>query len=271
MKERLDVLLVKKGLAPSREKAKAVIMAGSVYVDGQKEDKAGSVFDEESAQIEVRGHVLPYVSRGGLKLEKALKVFPITLTDKICMDIGASTGGFTDCMLQHGARLVYALDVGHGQLHESLRFRPDVVNLEGMDIRDGEGIRKIIPPASVQFCSVDVSFISIKKILDALPPLLERKAWAVLLIKPQFEAGREQVGKKGVVRDKSVHLEVIKKVLEYALSIGFSVLNLEFSPIKGPEGNIEYLAHLKKQEEGMAPESCPVDPERIVEQAHQTL
>ena len=267
MKERLDVLLVKRNLADSREKAKALIMSGIVYVNGQKEDKAGTTFDE-TAPIEVRGNTLKYVSRGGLKLEKAMTHFGIELKDKICMDVGASTGGFTDCMLQNGATKVYSVDVGHGQLAWKLRNDERVVCMEKTNIRyvTHENI-----PDEIGFSSIDVSFISLTKVLEPVRELLCPGGEVVALIKPQFEAGREQVGKKGVVRDKSVHLEVIKKVLEYALSIGFSVLNLEFSPIKGPEGNIEYLAHLKKQEEGMAPKSCPVDPERIVEQAHQTL
>ena len=267
MKERLDVLLVKRNLADSREKAKALIMSGIVYVNGQKEDKAGTTFDE-TAPIEVRGNTLKYVSRGGLKLEKAMTHFGVELKDKICMDVGASTGGFTDCMLQNGATKVYSVDVGHGQLAWKLRNDERVVCMEKTNIRyvTHENI-----PDEIGFSSIDVSFISLTKVLEPVRELLCPGGEVVALIKPQFEAGREQVGKKGVVRDKSVHLEVIKKVLEYALSIGFSVLNLEFSPIKGPEGNIEYLAHLKKQEEGMAPKSCPVDPERIVEQAHQTL
>ena len=253
MKTRLDVLMVERGLAESREKAKAIIMSGNVFVDGQREDKAGASFPEK-AVIEVKGSPLKYVSRGGLKLEKAMSHFDVELHDKVCMDVGSSTGGFTDCMLQNGAKKVFAVDVGNGQLAWKLRYvTPEQI---------GE---------PVEFASIDVAFISLTKVLEPVRELLCPGGEVVALIKPQFEAGREQVGKKGVVRDKSVHLEVIKKVLEYALSIGFSVLNLEFSPIKGPEGNIEYLAHLKKQEEGMAPESCPVDPERIVEQAHQTL
>ena len=246
MKERLDVLLVKKGLAPSREKAKAVIMAGSVYVDGQKEDKAGSVFDEEGAQIEVRGHALPYVSRGGLKLEKALKVFPITLTDKICMDIGASTGGFTDCMLQNGAAKVYSVDVGYGQLDWKLRQDERVVCMEKTNFRymTPEDI-----PDMLDFASVDVSFISLDKILTPAYALLKEQGEMVALIKPQFEAGREKVGKKGVVRDPKVHEEVITKIVRHADEVSFEVLDLSYSPIRGPEGNIEYLIHLKKNPE----------------------
>ena len=250
MKTRLDVLMVERGLAESREKAKAIIMSGNVFVDGQREDKAGASFPEK-AVIEVKGSPLKYVSRGGLKLEKAMSHFDVELHDKVCMDVGSSTGGFTDCMLQNGAKKVFAV----------------VVCMEKTNIRDVTP-EQIGEP--VEFASIDVAFISLTKVLEPVRELLCPGGEVVALIKPQFEAGREQVGKKGVVRDKSVHLEVIKKVLEYALSIGFSVLNLEFSPIKGPEGNIEYLAHLKKQEEGMAPKSCPVDPKRSVEQAHQT-
>lgn len=272
MKERLDVLLVKKGLAPSREKAKAVIMAGSVYVDGQKEDKAGSVFDEESAQIEVRGHVLPYVSRGGLKLEKALKVFPITLTDKICMDIGASTGGFTDCMLQNGAAKVYSVDVGYGQLDWKLRQDDRVVCMEKTNFRymTPEDI-----PDVLDFASVDVSFISLDKILTPAYALLREQGEMVALIKPQFEAGREKVGKKGVVRDPKVHEEVISRIVRHADEVSFEVLDLSYSPIRGPEGNIEYLIHLKKNpERTVYPDILEVFEKKIreiVEEAHQEL
>ena len=272
MKERLDVLLVKKGLAPSREKAKAVIMAGSVYVDGQKEDKAGSVFDEESAQIEVRGHVLPYVSRGGLKLEKALKVFPITLTDKICMDIGASTGGFTDCMLQNGAVKVYSVDVGYGQLDWKLRQDDRVVCMEKTNFRymTPEDI-----PDVLDFASVDVSFISLDKILTPAYALLREQGEMVALIKPQFEAGREKVGKNGVVRDPKVHEEVISRIVRHADEVSFEVLDLSYSPIRGPEGNIEYLIHLKKNpERTVYPDILEVFEKKIkeiVEEAHQEL
>ena len=272
MKERLDVLLIKKGLAPSREKAKAVIMAGSVYVDGQKEDKAGSVFDEESAQIEVRGHVLPYVSRGGLKLEKALKVFPITLTDKICMDIGASTGGFTDCMLQNGAAKVYSVDVGYGQLDWKLRQDDRVVCMEKTNFRymTPEDI-----PDVLDFASVDVSFISLDKILTPAYALLREQGEMVALIKPQFEAGREKVGKKGVVRDPKVHEEVISRIVCHADEVSFEVLDLSYSPIRGPEGNIEYLIHLKKNpERTVYPDILEVFEKKIkeiVEEAHQEL
>lgn len=272
MKERLDVLLVKKGLAPSREKAKAVIMAGSVYVDGQKEDKAGSVFDEESAQIEVRGHALPYVSRGGLKLEKALKVFPITLTDKICMDIGASTGGFTDCMLQNGAAKVYSVDVGYGQLDWKLRQDDRVVCMEKTNFRymTPEDI-----PDVLDFASVDVSFISLDKILTPAYALLKDQGEMVALIKPQFEAGREKVGKKGVVRDPKVHEEVISRIVRHADEVSFEVLDLSYSPIRGPEGNIEYLIHLRKNpERTVYPDILAVFEKKIkeiVEEAHQEL
>lgn len=272
MKERLDVLLVKKGLAPSREKAKAVIMAGSVYVDGQKEDKAGSVFDEESAQIEVRGHALPYVSRGGLKLEKALKVFTITLTDKICMDIGASTGGFTDCMLQNGAAKVYSVDVGYGQLDWKLRQDDRVVCMEKTNFRymTPEDI-----PDVLDFASVDVSFISLDKILTPAYALLKEQGEMVALIKPQFEAGREKVGKKGVVRDPKVHEEVISRIVRHADEVSFEVLDLSYSPIRGPEGNIEYLIHLKKNPERTVYPDIPAVFEKkikeIVEEAHQEL
>ena len=272
MKERLDVLLVKKGLAPSREKAKAVIMAGSVYVDGQKEDKAGSVFDEESAQIEVRGHVLPYVSRGGLKLEKALKVFPITLTGKICMDIGASTGGFTDCMLQNGAAKVYSVDVGYGQLDWKLRQDERVVCMEKTNFRymTPEDI-----PDVLDFASVDVSFISLDKILTPAYALLKEQGEMVALIKPQFEAGREKVGKKGVVRDPKVHEEVISRIVRHADEVSFEVLDLSYSPIRGPEGNIEYLIHLRKNPERTVYPDIPAVFEKkikeIVEEAHQEL
>lgn len=267
MKERLDVLLVKKNLAPSREKAKAVIMAGSVYVDGQKEDKAGSMFPE-TASITVRGHELPFVSRGGLKLEKAMKEFSITLQDKICMDVGASTGGFTDCMLQNGAVKVYAVDVGHGQLDWKLRNDERVVCMERTNIRyvTPEDIQE-----PVQFVSIDVSFISLTKVLLPVRNLMEEGAEMTALIKPQFEAGREKVGKKGVVRDPAVHLEVIQTVISYAKSISFGVRHLEFSPIKGPEGNIEYLVHLVKLPEGTVEEKMLVSPEEVVRQAHETL
>ena len=267
MKERLDVLLVNRGLAASREKAKAVIMAGIVYVDGQKEDKAGATF-VDTVNIEVRGITLKYVSRGGLKLAKAMSHFGLSLEGKVCMDVGASTGGFTDCMLQNGAVKVYSIDVGHGQLDWKLRNDPRVVCMERTNIRyvTPEDIGE---PAS--FVSIDVSFISLTKVLTPVRELLAENGEIVCLIKPQFEAGREKVGKKGVVRDPKVHLEVIRAVMDFASSIGFEILHLEFSPIKGPEGNIEYLLHLKKQPEGYVQDNIPVDPETIVAMAHQTL
>ena len=244
MKERLDVLLVNRNLAESREKAKAIIMSGIVYVDGQKEDKAGTMF-EDTVSVEVRGHTLAYVSRGGLKLEKAMTHFGVTLNGKICMDVGASTGGFTDCMLQNGAVKVYSVDVGHGQLAWKLRNDERVVCMEKTNIRyvTPEDI-----PDRIQFASIDVSFISLTKVLGPVKELLTEDGQIVCLIKPQFEAGREKVGKKGVVREKSTHLEVIESVIAFAKSIGFGILNLEFSPIKGPEGNIEYLLYLQNHQ-----------------------
>ena len=265
MKERLDVLLVNLGYAPSREKAKAVIMSGCVYVNGQKEDKAGTMFDTYAA-IEVRGNSLKYVSRGGLKLEKAMTHFGITLEQKICMDIGASTGGFTDCMLQNGAKKVYAVDVGYGQFAWKLRQDERVVCMEKTNIR-------YVTPEDIadalDFASVDVSFISLTKVLEPAKALLTDGGEMVCLIKPQFEAGREKVGKKGVVRDKAVHKEVIEKVIDYAGSLGFSILNLEYSPIKGPEGNIEYLVYIKKNGEGNMEEAVDID--EVVNAAHSTL
>lgn len=246
MKERLDIILVEQGLAQSREKAKAIIMSGSVFVDGQREDKAGSLFDTEKIRLEVRGSTPKYVSRGGLKLEKAMTAFGIGLRDKICMDIGASTGGFTDCMLQNGAKKVYAVDVGHGQLAWKLRNDERVVCMEKTNFRYME--RKDIEE-ELDFASVDVSFISLTKILLPARRLLKDGGQMVCLIKPQFEAGREKVGKKGVVREASVHEEVIHKVIDFADSIGFLIKNLDYSPIKGPEGNIEYLVFLEKDGE----------------------
>ena len=267
MKERLDVLLVKKNLAESREKAKAIIMSGIVYVDGQKEDKAGSTF-EETAQVEVRGSTLKYVSRGGLKLEKAMTHFGATLDGKVCMDVGASTGGFTDCMLQNGAVKVYSVDVGHGQLAWKLRNDERVVCMEKTNIR-------YVTPEDIadqiQFVSIDVSFISLTKVLGPVKALMEPDGEVVCLIKPQFEAGREKVGKKGVVREKSVHLEVIEMVASFAGSIGFEALHLEFSPIKGPEGNIEYLLHLRNCTDGTTFTNDAIGAKETVEKAHDTL
>ena len=267
MKERLDVLLVKRNLAVSREKAKAVIMAGEVYVDGQKEDKAGSMF-QDSVHIEVRGNTLPYVSRGGLKLEKAMTHFGVSLEGKVCLDVGASTGGFTDCMLQNGAKRVYAIDVGHGQLDWKLRNDPRVVCMEKTNIR------YVVPEdigEQADFSSIDVSFISLTKVLLPVRELLGEGGEIVCLIKPQFEAGREKVGKKGVVRDPAVHLEVIEKIVDYAKSISFEILNLEFSPIKGPEGNIEYLLYLRRLKEGQESERMVFESAQIVKKAHETL
>lgn len=244
-KIRLDMLLVERGLAPSREKAKAIIMAGDVFVNGQREDKAGATFDQEKIRtLEARGAALPYVSRGGLKLEKALKVFPLVLDGKVCMDIGASTGGFTDCMLQSGAKKVYAIDVGHGQLDWKLRSDERVACMERTNFRY---LTRADLPEQADFASSDVSFISLTKILLPARNLLKAEGEMVCLIKPQFEAGREKVGKKGVVRDRAVHREVICKVMDFADDIGFRVLDLSFSPIKGPEGNIEYLLYLRKE------------------------
>lgn len=246
MKERLDVILVRQGYAASREKAKALLMAGNVFVDNQREDKAGTLFDEEKIKIEVKGRPLPYVSRGGLKLERAIGQFPIMLQDKVCMDIGASTGGFTDCMLQNGAGKVYAIDVGHGQLDWKLRSDGRVVCMEKTNFRyvTEENIRE-----PIDFASVDVSFISLTKILIPARKLLRQGGEMVCLIKPQFEAGRDKVGKKGVVRDRKVHVEVVRRIVDYADMIGFSVNGLTYSPIKGPEGNIEYLMWLEKRAE----------------------
>ena len=266
MKTRLDVLMVERGLAESREKAKAIIMSGNVFVDGQREDKAGASFPEK-AVIEVKGSPLKYVSRGGLKLEKAMSHFDVELHDKVCMDVGSSTGGFTDCMLQNGARKVFAIDVGRGQLDWKLRQDPRVVCMEKTNIS------YVTPeeiPDRIQFVSIDVSFISLTKVLGPVKALMEPDGEVVCLIKPQFEAGREKVGKKGVVREKSTHHEVIEKVTEFAVSIGFSVLEITFSPIKGPEGNIEYLVHLKKcPEEEAKIETKELD--QVVDEAFAAL
>lgn len=265
MKQRLDVMLVEQGFATSREKAKAIIMSGIVFVNGQREDKAGTTFDSEKAKIEVKGHTLKYVSRGGLKLEKAMSQFGIELQDKVCMDVGASTGGFTDCMLQNGAVKVYSVDVGHGQLDWKLRNDERVICMEKTNIR-------YVTPEDIEelaaFVSIDVSFISLTKVLGPVKELMTENGEMVCLIKPQFEAGREKVGKKGVVRDKSVHREVIEMVMDYAQSIGFRLLHLDFSPIKGPEGNIEYLLHMTKNESVNTEE---LDVKTVVEQSHQEL
>jgi len=274
MKERLDVLLVNRNLAPSREKAKAIIMAGNVYVDGQKEDKAGSTFPVD-VKIEIKGEKLKYVSRGGLKLEKALEVFPISLSGKICMDVGASTGGFTDCMLQNGAKKVYAVDVGTNQLAWSLRQDERVISMEKTNIRY---LTRDQIQDDIAFSSIDVSFISLTKVLLPVKELLAKDGEIVCLIKPQFEAGREKVGKKGVVRDKKVHMEVIRTVSSFANEIGFDCLGITYSPIKGPEGNIEYLLHLKtaKNSDGLSQQDSRIELqdeaiEEIVLNAHEQL
>lgn len=255
MKERLDVLLVNKNLAPSREKAKALIMSGIVYVDGQKEDKAGSTFDDTKT-IEVRGTVLPFVSRGGLKLDKAVKVYDLSFDNMVCLDIGASTGGFTDCMLQNGASKVYAVDVGHGQLDWKLRNDERVICMEKCNFRY---VTSDEIPEQIDFAATDVSFISLTKILIPAYNLLKKDAYMVCLIKPQFETTKEKVGKKGVVRDPAVHKEVIEKVISFSEDIGFETVNLDFSPIRGPEGNIEYLLLIKKTKEGMAKEVTDIN------------
>ncbi len=264
MKERLDVLLVKRGLAESREKAKAIIMSGIVYVENGKEDKAGATFDE-NVKIEVRGNTLKYVSRGGLKLEKAMDCFGVRLEGKIAMDVGASTGGFTDCMLQNGAVKVYSVDVGHGQLAWKLRNDERVVCMEKTNIR-------YVTPEDIldkiAFASIDVSFISLMKVLPPVKELLTENGEIVCLIKPQFEAGREKVGKKGVVRDKAVHVEVVEMIVDFARQMGFVTLDLSFSPIKGPEGNIEYLLYLTKDQTKTNKE---FDIKAIVEESHRCL
>lgn len=264
MKKRLDVLLVEQGLADSREKAKAIIMSGIVYVDNNKEDKAGTTF-EETSKIEVRGNTLKYVSRGGLKLEKAMNNFGVTLDGKVCMDVGASTGGFTDCMLQNGAVKVYSVDVGHGQLAWKLRNDDRVVCMEKTNIRyvTPDDIDDVI-----EFASIDVSFISLTKVLPAVRELLTQDGEIVCLIKPQFEAGREKVGKKGVVRELSTHVEVVEMIVDYARANGFRTLHLSYSPIKGPEGNIEYLLHITKDEKR---DNEEFDIKALVEESHSAL
>lgn len=264
-KIRLDVALVDNGLAPSREKAKAYIMSGIVYVNNQKADKAGDTVKPED-KIEVRGATLKYVSRGGLKLEKAMNSFDLKLTDKICADIGASTGGFTDCMLQNGAKKVFSIDVGYGQLAWKLRCDERVVNLERTNFRY---VTHEQVPDELDFASVDVSFISLYHILPVMNTLMKNDATAVCLVKPQFEAGKEKVGKKGVVREKETHIEVIEKVIGYITDNGFSLLGLEFSPIKGPEGNIEYLAYIQKSDKPTVNEN--IDYREIVNKSHEEL
>jgi len=264
MKERLDVMMVNRGLAESREKAKAIIMSGIVYVDNIKEDKAGSTFDEK-AQIEVRGNTLKYVSRGGLKLEKTMDCFGVSLAGKVAMDVGSSTGGFTDCMLQNGAVKVYSVDVGHGQLAWKLRNDERVVCMEKTNIR-------YVTPDDIEdrieFASIDVSFISLTKVLPPVKELLTDDGEIVCLIKPQFEAGREKVGKKGVVRDQKVHVEVVEMIVDFARQIGFKTLDLSYSPIKGPEGNIEYLLYITKDQ---TKENKEFDIKAMVEESHRSL
>ena len=270
MKERLDVLLIERGFFDSREKAKAVIMAGEVFVNGQREDKSGSKFDRE-AEIEVKGKVLKYVSRGGLKLEKAVEVYGLDLMDKTCIDIGSSTGGFTDCMLQNGAAKVYAIDVGTNQLAWKLREDKRVVSMEKTNIRY---VTEEDIPEKADFASVDVSFISLTKVLPAAVNLLKDEAYMVCLIKPQFEAGREKVGKKGVVRDFAVHKEVIELVINFAIGLNFFIKGLTFSPVKGPEGNIEYLLYMQKRNEKMSgaeTDKIIKDIEKVVDEAKTTL
>lgn len=266
-KERLDTLLVQSGLAPSRELAKAYIMAGTVYVDGMKEDKAGTKIPTTAA-LEVRGNQMKYVSRGGYKLEKAMEEFQIDLTDKICFDIGASTGGFTDCMLQNGAVKVYAIDVGYGQFAWKLRNDPRVVCLEKTNVR--YVTHEQVPDAG-DFASIDVSFISLTKVLPAVLGILGDAGQLVCLIKPQFEAGRDKVGKKGVVKDIAVHQEVIERIVAYAREKALGILGLSFSPIKGPEGNIEYLIYLDKNAQGMTDEEAATAIACVVERSHQVL
>ena len=263
-KTRLDVLLTEQGLQESRQKAQATIMSGLVFVNGQRVDKPGTAIPND-AKIEIRGNTLKYVSRGGLKLEKAMAEFPIELNGCICGDIGASTGGFTDCMLQNGASKVYSVDGGYGQLAWKLREDPRVVCMERTNARylTHEQI-----PDELDFASIDVSFISLKLVLPVIRSLLKPTGEVLCLIKPQFEAGREKVGKKGVVREKSTHIEVIEKVIAYARSIGFATLALEYSPIKGPEGNIEYLLYLDKSEDAATAE---LDPSKVVEASHAAL
>lgn len=267
MKERLDVLLVNRGLAESREKAKAVIMTGNVFVNDQREDKAGQKFPEE-VYIEIRGKKLKFVSRGGYKLDKAIAVFPIELKNRICMDVGSSTGGFTDCMLQNGAAFVYAVDVGTNQLAWKLRQDERVRSMEKTNIRyvTPEDIGEL-----VDFVSIDVAFISLTKVLEPVKALMKEGASMVCLIKPQFEAGREKVGKKGVVRDPAVHREVIESIVSYAGGLGFAICGLDFSPIRGPEGNIEYLLYIKKEDKNFEGISQEQEEEirRIVEEAQE--
>ena len=266
MKERLDILLVNRGLAPSREKAKTMIMEGNVFVNNNREDKAGSTFPDD-CNIEIHGNTLRYVSRGGLKLEKAMTHFGVVLDGKVCMDIGASTGGFTDCMLQNGACKVFSVDVGHGQLDWKLRQDERVVCMEKTNIRY---VTKEDINEELDFASIDVSFISLTKVLGPVYELLKENGQIVCLIKPQFEAGREKVGKKGVVRDIKVHHEVVEQIVEFSKEHGLKPLHLEFSPIKGPEGNIEYLLHVEKA--NVEPDYViPFSIDEVIRKSHETL
>lgn len=262
-KIRLDQLVFDLGLAESRERAKTTVMSGLVFVNGQRADKPGMQVSPD-IKVEIKGTALPYVSRGGLKLEKALKVFPIDVKDKVCIDCGASTGGFTDVLLKNGAAKVYSVDVGYGQLAWSLRNDERVVNMERTNIRY---ISSELIPEPLDVCVMDLSFISVKLVLPAVCALLKDNAQLVCLIKPQFEAGREEIGKKGVVRDKAVHLSVIESVLSFAPTVGMTVMGLDFSPIKGPEGNREYLCYMKKGVQ----EAGPIDVAAVVEASHESL
>lgn len=267
LKERLDVLLVKKGFFNSREKAKRSIMAGVVFVDNKREDKPGAKFDE-NAEVYVKQDINPYVSRGGLKLEKALEEFEISLEGKVAIDIGASTGGFTDCMLKNGARKVFAIDVGYGQLAWELRNDERVVCMERTNIRyvKPEDIREL-----ADFCSIDVSFISLKKVIPPALKLTNEEGEFVCLIKPQFEAGREKVGKRGVVREVSTHIEVVKDIVSFIFEKGLNVKGLSYSPVKGPEGNIEYLVYFSKYKDGNRTEILDQKIETMVKESHQKL
>ena len=265
MKKRIDILLFEKGLAPSREKAKTMIMAGNVYVNNQKFDKPGDTVNED-AVIEVRGSTLKYVSRGGLKLEKAMELYGFKLDSKICMDVGASTGGFTDCMLQKGATKVYSIDVGYGQLAWKLRQDERVVNLERTNVRY---ITNEQVPDTVDFVSIDVSFISLGLVIPVLVPFLSDEAMMVCLVKPQFEAGKDKVGKHGVVRDPATHMEVLERAVGFAKNAGFGIVGLEFSPIKGPQGNIEYLMVLTRKDPELSVSSEEI--KALVESSHNEL
>lgn len=266
-RERVDVLLVKQGLFDSREKAQRAVMAGMVYHDDQRVDKPGSKVDS-TLEFTIKGNLLPYVGRGGLKLEKALKVFDLDLSGLLMLDIGASTGGFTDCALQNGARKVYALDVGYNQLAWKLRSDPRVVVMEKTNFR--YCTLDDFQEGQPDFASIDVSFISLKKILPALVDILKNEGEVVALIKPQFEAGRDEVGKKGIVHDPKVHLAVVQDILQFAISCGFSILDLNFSPITGGDGNIEFLAYFRS-DKNHAENLMKITPEDVVRQAHQNF